>query len=146
MPALRPEQAWFTHDRFGMFVHWGLYSLGARHEWLMHRERIAVREYEKYLDYFEADLYDPRAWAAAAKAAGMRYVVLTTKHHEGFALWDSACTDYKVTRTPHGKDVVGPYVAALRAEGLRVGFYHSLIDWHHPDYTIDAVSPRRDDS
>ena len=142
---MKPEQAWFTHDRLGMFVHWGLYALGARHEWLMHREKITVADYEKYLPYFEADLYDPREWAAAAKAAGMKYVVLTTKHHEGFALWDSALTDYKITNTPHGKDAIAPYVEALRAEGLKVGFYHSIIDWHHPDYTIDFVNPRRDD-
>lgn len=143
---MKPEQAWFTHDRLGMFVHWGLYALGARHEWLMHRERITVADYERYLSYFEADLYDPREWAAAAKSAGMKYVVLTTKHHEGFALWDSKLTEYKITNTPHGKDAIGPYVEALREAGLKVGFYHSLIDWHHPDYTIDFVNPRRDDS
>jgi alpha-L-fucosidase len=142
---MKPEHAWFTHDRFGMFVHWGLYALPARHEWVMNRERIHTRDYEKYFEYFEADLYDPRAWAAAARDAGMKYVVLTTKHHEGFCLWDTALTDYKVTKTPYGKDVVGAYVEALREAGLRVGFYHSLIDWHHPDYTIDGVHPRRGD-
>jgi alpha-L-fucosidase len=142
---MNPEHAWFTHDRFGMFVHWGLYALPARHEWVMNRERIHTEDYEKYFDYFEADLYDPRAWAKAAKEAGMKYVVLTTKHHEGFAMWDSALTDYKVTKTPHGKDVVAAYVEALREADLKVGFYHSLIDWHHPDYTVDPVHPRRDD-
>jgi alpha-L-fucosidase len=139
------KQAWFTHDRFGMFVHWGLYALPARHEWVMNRERIQTEDYEKYFDYFEADLYNPADWAAAAKAAGMKYVVLTTKHHEGFCLWDSRLTDYKVTNTPHGKDVVAAYVEALRDAGLKVGFYHSLIDWHHPDFTIDGVHPRRGD-
>ncbi|QGN33465.1 alpha-L-fucosidase [Microlunatus sp. Gsoil 973] len=142
---MNPEHAWFTHDRFGMFVHWGLYALPARHEWVMNRERIHTEDYEKYFDYFEADLYDPRAWAQAAKDAGMKYVVLTTKHHEGFAMWDSALTDYKVTKTPHGRDVVAAYVEALREADLKVGLYHSLIDWHHPDYTVDPVHPRRDD-
>jgi alpha-L-fucosidase len=142
---MKPEHAWFTHDRFGMFVHWGLYALLARHEWVMNRERIRTEDYEKYFDYFEADLYDPTAWAQAAKDAGMKYVVLTTKHHEGFCLWDTQLTDYKVTKTPHGKDVVAAYVEALREAGLKVGFYHSLIDWHHPDYTIDGVHPRRGD-
>jgi alpha-L-fucosidase len=142
---MNPEHAWFTHDRFGMFVHWGLYALPARHEWVMNRERIHTEDYEKYFDYFEADLYDPNAWARAAKDAGMKYVVLTTKHHEGFAMWDSALTDYKVTKTPHGKDVVAAYVEALREADLKVGFYHSLIDWHHRDYTVDTVHPRRDD-
>ncbi|HEY9291095.1 MAG TPA: alpha-L-fucosidase [Microlunatus sp.] len=142
---MKPEHAWFSHDRFGMFIHWGLYALPARHEWVMHNEEIRTEDYEKYFDYFEADLYDPKKWARAAKDAGMKYVVLTTKHHEGFCLWDSALTDYKVTLTPHGKDVVAAYVEALREAGLKVGFYHSVIDWHHPDYTIDGVHPRRND-
>lgn len=142
---MKPEHAWFSHDRFGMFVHWGLYALPARHEWVMSHERIHTQQYEKYFEYFAADLYDPREWAAAAKQAGMKYVVLTTKHHEGFCLWDSAYTDYKITNTPYGKDAVAAYVDALREAGLKVGFYHSLIDWHHPDYTIDGVHPRRDD-
>lgn len=121
-----------------MFVHWGLYSLAARHEWVMYRESLSVEEYSKYFDHFDPDLYEPREWAAAAKKAGMKYVVLTTKHHDGFALWDSALTEYKATNTPCGKDLLTPYVAALREAGLKVGFYHSVIDWHHPDYTIDG--------
>lgn len=142
---MKAEHAWFTQDRFGMFVHWGLYALPGRHEWVMSHERVPVEDYENYARYFAADLYDPRAWAAAAKDAGMKYVVLTTKHHEGFCLWDSAYTDYKITNTPYGRDAVAEYVAALREAGLKVGFYHSVIDWHHPDYTIDGVHPRRDD-
>jgi alpha-L-fucosidase len=129
---------WFTQDRLGMFVHWGLYSLAARHEWVMYRENMDVGEYSKYFEHFDPDLYDPREWAAAAKNAGMKYVVLTTKHHDGFALWDSALTDYKATNTPCGQDLLTPYVAALREAGLKVGFYHSVIDWHHPDFTIDG--------
>lgn len=138
-------QAWFRHDRFGMFVHWGLYSLAARHEWVMTNERMQVEEYERYAQRFEADLYDPAAWASAARAAGMTYVVLTTKHHDGFCLWDSDLTDYTSVNTPFGRDAVAEFVAAVRAEGLRVGFYHSLIDWHHPDFVVDGVHPRRDD-
>jgi alpha-L-fucosidase len=137
---------WFTHDRFGMFIHWGLYALAARHEWVMNYEKTPTEEYEKYAKYFDPDLYDPRAWARAAKAAGMKYVVLTTKHHEGFCLWDTALTDYKATNTPAGRDLVREFVDAVRAEGLKVGFYHSLLDWHHPDFTIDGRHPRRDDS
>jgi alpha-L-fucosidase len=136
---------WFVHDRFGMFVHWGLYSLGARHEWLMNRERTQLADYERYARYFEADRYDPADWARQAKRAGMRYVVLTTKHHEGFCLWDSKLTDYTVMNTPYGRDAVAEFVQAVRAEGLRVGFYHSLLDWHHPDFPIDGHHPRRDD-
>ncbi|MFJ5958695.1 alpha-L-fucosidase [Paenarthrobacter sp. NPDC092416] len=134
---------WFEEARFGMFVHWGLYALPARHEWVMNREEITVEEYSKYFRRFDPDLYDPHEWARAARQAGMRYVVLTTKHHDGFCLWDSALTDYKANNTPAGRDLVGPYVDALRAEGLKVGFYHSLIDWHHPDFTVDGVHPQR---
>lgn len=134
---------WFTDARFGMFVHWGVYALPARHEWVMSREQTAPEDYEKYLRYFDPDLYDPREWARTAKAAGMKYVALTTKHHDGFCLWDSALTDYKATNTPAGRDLVAEYVEALRAEGLKVGFYHSLIDWHHPDFTIDGYHPLR---
>ncbi|WP_262455282.1 alpha-L-fucosidase [Arthrobacter sp. A2-55] len=135
---------WFTEARFGMFVHWGLYSLAARHEWVMNHERIPAAKYRKYFDHFDPDLYDPREWAAAAKAAGMKYVVLTTKHHEGFCLWATALTEYKAPNTPYGRDLLGPYVEALREAGLKVGFYHSLIDWHHPDFPIDAFHPDRD--
>ena len=136
---------WFTHDRFGMFIHWGLYALPARHEWIKCRECITEEKYQKYFDMFDPDLYDPKEWAAQAKAAGMKYAVLTTKHHEGFCLWDSAYTEYKSTNTPAGRDLVKEYVEAFRAEGLKVGFYYSLIDWHHPDFTVDKIHPRRND-
>lgn len=138
-----PHAPWFTEDRLGMFVHWGLYSLAARHEWVMNYEQISIADYRKYFEHFDPDLYDPREWAAAAKHAGMKYVVLTTKHHDGFVLWDSALTEYKSTNTPCGRDLLTPYVEALREAGLKVGFYHSVIDWHHPDFAIDAVHPER---
>ena len=140
------DLTWFQHDRFGLFVHWGLYSLGARHEWLMNRERVHESDYAKYTKVFEPDLYDPRDWAAQAKRAGMKYVVLTTKHHDGFCLWDSKLTDYTVVNTPYGKDLVRPFVEAVREAGLKVGFYHSLLDWHHPDFLVDGYHPRRDDA
>jgi len=143
--ATPDPHAWFSHDRFGMFVHWGLYSLAARHEWVMSKERMTIPAYERYAERFEPDLYDPGAWARAAKAAGMTYVVLTTKHHDGFCLWDSDLTDYTSVNTPFGRDAVAEFVEAVRGEGLRVGFYHSLIDWHHPDFVVDGVHPRRDD-
>lgn len=136
---------WFVQDRLGLFIHWGLYSLAARHEWVKTRERISDAEYQKYFDHFDPDLYDPQAWARYAKDAGMRYAVLTTKHHEGFCLFDSKLTDYKVTNTPAGRDLVRPYVDAFRAEGLKIGFYYSLIDWHHPEFPVDDLHPQRDD-
>ena len=137
------DLGWFLESRFGMFVHWGLYSLAARHEWVMSREQTAPADYERYVRYFDPDLYDPRAWAKAAADAGMRYVVLTTKHHEGFCLWDTALTDYSVMATPYGRDLIGPFVEAVRAAGLKVGFYHSLLDWHHPDFAVDDFHPLR---
>ena len=137
---------WFVESRLGLFIHWGLYALPARHEWVKNFERIRNEDYQKYFDRFNPDLYDPKAWAQAAKAAGMRYFVITTKHHEGFCLFDSQLTDYKAPNTPCGRDLLRPMVEAFREEGLKVGFYHSLIDWHHPDYTVDRMHPLRDDA
>lgn len=129
---------WFVHDRFGLFIHWGLYAMPARHEWVKSREQIPTEDYDrKYFRHFEPDLYDPGRWAEAAQRAGMKYFVVTTKHHEGFCLWDSAHTDYKAPNTPAGRDLLRPMVDAFRNRGLRTGFYHSLIDWHHPQYVID---------
>lgn len=140
-----PALGWFTQARFGLFIHWGLYALPARHEWVKNRERIDDGTYDRYFRHFDPDLFDPSRWAHEARNAGMRYFVITTKHHEGFCLWDSDLTDYKVTNTPHGRDLIGPMVDAFRAAGLRVGFYHSLIDWHHPEFPVDGLHPRRDD-
>lgn len=137
---------WWTDARFGMFIHWGLYALPARHEWVKNYERMTNEQYQKYFEMFDPDLFNPHDWARMAKEAGMKYVVLTAKHHEGFCLWDSKYTDYKSTNTPFGRDIIKEYVEAFRAEGLKVGFYYSLIDWHHPDYTIDARHPLRQDS
>ena len=143
-----PDFDRFVNDRFGLFIHWGLYALPARHEWVKSQEKISDADYRKYFDHFDPDLYDPTEWARAAKAAGMKYFVITTKHHEGFCLWDSKLTDYKATKTPYGKDLIGPMVEAFRAEGIRVGFYHSIIDWHHPDFTVggDPFHPMRENA
>ncbi len=141
-----PDTRWFQHDRFGMFIHWGTYALAARHEWMKHLERMDNDTYDKYFKHFDPDLYDPREWARLAKKAGMKYFVITTKHHEGFCLWDSEYTDYKATNTPYGKDLLTPMLDAFREEGLRVGLYHSLIDWHHPKFGIDRMHPLRDDA
>ena len=137
---------WWTDARFGMFIHWGLYALPARHEWVKNAERMTNEQYQKYFEMFNPDMWDPHEWAKLAKAAGMKYVVLTAKHHEGFCLFDSKFTDYKAPNTPYGKDLIKEYVEAFRAEGLKVGFYYSLIDWHHPDYTIDSNHPQRQTS
>lgn len=143
-----PEQkaerlAWWTHDRFGMFIHFGLYAIPARGEWIKKIETIPEPKYRLYFENFNPDRFDARAWAKAARAAGMKYAVLTAKHHEGFCLWDTKFTDYKITNTAFKRDLAKEFVAAFRAEGLRVGFYYSLIDWHHPDFTVDSKHPRR---
>jgi len=137
---------WWTDARVGLFIHWGLYAMPARHEWVKNRERLTNDQYQKYFDLFNPDLYNPKEWAKMAREAGMKYVVLTAKHHEGFCLFDSKFTDYKSTNTPVKKDLIKEYVEAFRAEGLKVGFYYSLIDWHHPDYTIDRNHPQRQES
>ena len=148
--TVRPEAtpgdtSWFVRDRFGLFIHWGLYALAARHEWVKSHERIPDEQYEKYFKQFDPDLYDPELWAEAASDAGMKYFVITTKHHEGFCLWDTKLTDYKAPNTPAGRDLLLPMVEAFRARNIRVGFYYSLLDWHHPDYTADAGHPMRED-
>ncbi|MBG9885171.1 alpha-L-fucosidase, partial [Bacillus toyonensis] len=138
------RQQWFGEARFGLFVHFGLYSGAARHEWVQNYERLGAEEYQAYFDHFDPDLFDARALARRAKDTSMGYVVLTTKHHEGFCLWESALTDYTSVKAC-GRDLVREYVDALREEGLRVGLYYSLIDWHHPDFTVDGNHPRRGD-
>ncbi|KRE32318.1 alpha-L-fucosidase [Paenibacillus sp. Soil724D2] len=141
------DSEWFTHDRFGMFIHWGLYSLAARHEWLQSREKLSGEQYsQKYFKRFDPDLYDPDLWAQLASDAGMKYFVVTTKHHEGFCLWDSKLTDYKATNSPAGRDVLRPMVDAFRKRDMKVGLYYSLLDWHHPHYTVDPKHPLRFDA
>jgi alpha-L-fucosidase len=132
------DTSWFVRDRFGIFVHWGLYSLAARHEWVQHVEQIPEDVYAvRYAPRFDPDLFDPAAWARAIADAGARYAVVTAKHHEGFCLWDSQFTDYTAPRTPAGRDLLRPALSALRDQGLRTGIYYSLIDWHHPHYHAD---------
>ena len=133
---------WFYHDRFGMFIHFGIYAMAARHEWVKKRERMSEEHYDKYFKFFNPDLLDAREWARRAKEAGMKYAVLTAKHHDGFCLFDTKYTDYSVMNTPYKKDIVRQYVEAFRAEGLKVGLYYSLIDWHHPSFPIDWQHPR----
>ncbi|MDR1600654.1 MAG: alpha-L-fucosidase [Oscillospiraceae bacterium] len=137
---------WFVKARFGMFIHWGLYSIPARGEWVRSVEKIPVEDYEPFFKEFNPVDYDPKAWAKLAKKAGMKYAVLTSKHHDGFCLFDSKLTDYKATNTPAGRDLVREYLEAFRAEGIKVGLYYSLIDWHHPDYPHygDRIHPMRD--
>lgn len=137
---------WFNEARFGMFIHWGLYAIPARGEWVRSVERISNEEYQKYFEEFSPERYDPKEWAKAAKAAGMKYAVLTAKHHDGFCLFDSGFTHYKSTNTPAKRDLVREFLEAFRGEGLRVGLYYSLLDWYHEDYPAygDRQHPMRD--
>lgn len=132
---------WFHDARFGMFVHWGLYSVLGRHEWVMNRERIPVSEYEKIADEWKPKAGAAMKWAKLARDAGMKYIVLTTKHHEGFSLWDSKLNPFNAVRLGPKRDLVAEYVKAARHYGLKVGFYYSLMDWHHPDGHACANDP-----
>ena len=124
---------WWNDARFGMFVHWGLYAQLGRNEWVWAIECIPKKEYEKYADTWRVKPRPMRQWAALAKKAGMKYMVMTTKHHEGFCLWDTKQTDFNSVKHGPKRDLVREYVQACREFGLKVGFYYSLMDWHHPD-------------
>jgi alpha-L-fucosidase len=150
VPPKDERLAWWRDARFGMFIHFGLYStpagtwdgkpVGGVGEWLLQNARIDPIAYEKtLLPQFNPSKFDAREWARIAKDAGMGYVVITTKHHDGFALWDSAASDYDVMATPFRRDIMRELADAVRAEGLRMCWYHSIMDWHHPDY-----QPRRE--
>jgi alpha-L-fucosidase len=143
-PAER--RAWFTRARFGMFIHWGLYAIPARGEWVRHHEKISNEAYQAYFEEFDAADFDATAWAELAAWAGQRYAVMTAKHHDGFCLFDSQLTEYKSTNTPAGRDLIAEYVEAFREANIPVGFYYSLLDWRHPDYPVDRLHPMRDDA
>lgn len=143
--AYLKRMEWYINDRFGMFIHWGLYSIPARGEWLRSNEEITKADYMKYFDEFDPIDYDPKKWAKLAKEAGMKYVVLTAKHHDGFCLFDTKTTDFKATNTKCKRDLIKEYIEALREEGLKVGLYYSIIDWYHEDYPHygDKIHPMR---
>ena len=124
---------WWHAAKFGMFIHWGLYSVYGHHEWAMEEEGIPVAEYEQLAKQFKPQPRAARAWAKLARQAGQKYMVMTTKHHEGFCNFDTKLTNYCAPKQGPGRDLVAEYVEAARAEGRRVGFYYSLMDWHHPD-------------
>ena len=124
---------WFSDARFGMFLHWGLYSLLGRGEWAMNRERIPLEEYTQLAAQFRAENYNPREWAQLARDAGQKYMVLTAKHHEGFCLWDSKTCAFNAVNSAAKRDLLGEYVEAAREAGLKVGLYYSLGDWFNPD-------------
>ena len=138
------RMAWWKEARFGMFIHWGVYSVMAGHykgapvdgigEWIMHRAPVPQEDYEPYASMFNPVFFDAREWVKIATNAGMKYIVITSKHHDGFALWDTAVSDWNIVdRTPFGRDVLKELAVACAEAGIRLCFYHSIMDWHHPD-------------
>ncbi len=134
---------WWREARFGMFIHWGIYSVPAGKygnstnygEWIMESAHIPLNEYEQFLHQFNPTKFDAAEWARMAKDAGMKYVTITTKHHDGFALFDSKVSEWDVMSTPFKRDIMKELSTAVRNEGLTMCWYHSIMDWHHPDYT-----------
>ena len=140
------RMAWWHEAKFGMFIHWGLYSIIGQHEWVKEHEGVPIPQYEILAKHHHPKPNAARDWARLAKRAGQKYMVMTTKHHEGFCNWDTKLTNYNAMKQGPGRDLVREYVDAARAEGLRVGFYYSLMDWHHPDGAIcktDEAARRR---
>jgi alpha-L-fucosidase len=141
MPIESVEQqqarmAWWRDAKFGMFIHWGIYAIPGRGEWVQWNEQIPVEEYAKLADQFQGSMFDADAWASCAKAAGMKYTVLTTRHHDGFCLFDSKTSDFTSVKTAAQRDFVADYVKAVRKAGLHVGFYYSPLDWRFPGFFL----------
>ena len=138
------RMAWWREARFGMFIHWGLYAVpagewngkpvGGIGEWIMNRGKIPLADYSKLVDQFNPVKYDAAEWVRIAKDAGMKYIVITSKHHDGFCLWDSKHTEYDIASTPYGKDLLKPLAEECRKQGLKMCFYHSIMDWQHKNY------------
>ena len=128
-------RASFRDLRFGLFIHFGVYSVLGDGEWVMNQQKIKVSDYEKLPAFFNPTGFDPKEWVAAAKGAGMRYITITAKHHDGFAMFSSKATDWNIIeRTPYKKDVLGMLAEECRKQGLKLFFYYSQLDWHHQDY------------
>ncbi|NUQ00106.1 MAG: alpha-L-fucosidase [Armatimonadetes bacterium] len=125
---------WFFEKRFGLFIHWGLYAIPAWHEQLQWRGRVSRANYEPLAQQWNPTAYDPDAWLDLAEQAGMEYVCFTTKHHDGFCLWDTRQTDYNTINTPYGRDILAPLAEACQRRGFPLCLYYSCADWHHPNY------------
>jgi alpha-L-fucosidase len=134
-PENLKAREWFQDARFGLFIHWGVYSVLGDGEWVMNNRKMTAAEYEKLPPRFNPTQFDPAAWVALAKAAGMKYITITSKHHDGFAMWDSQVSDWTIAkRTQYKKDVLKMLADECQKQGVKLFFYHSHLDWHHPDY------------
>src|SRR5438477_4463858 len=126
---------WFQDAKFGLFIHWGVYSVLGDGEWVMNNRKIPIRDYEKLPPEFNPVDFNAAEWVAIAKAAGMKYITITSKHHDGFAMFDSKVSDWDIVdRTPYKKDVLKMLADECHRQGIKLFFYHSQLDWHHPDY------------
>ncbi len=134
IPSLDQRAAWFREARFGLFVHWGVYSLVGKGEWLQETAKIPTKEYVKLYPQFNPAQFNAAEWVALAKRAGQKYLVITTKHHDGFCMFDSKLTDYDIMNTPLKRDVLKELADECHKQGVHLGFYYSIMDWHHPDY------------
>lgn len=135
-PTDYERMQWFEDARLGIFIHWGIYSVeGTSESWAFHNRHISHEDYMKQIEGFRAENYDPKAWVDLIKRSGARYAVITSKHHDGVALWDTKMNDLSIPQqSPAGRDVLTPFVDELRNAGLKAGVYYSLIDWTYPDY------------
>jgi alpha-L-fucosidase len=134
-PENLKNREWFENAKFGLFIHWGVYSVLSDGEWVMNVRQIPISNYERLPAFFNPIGFEPAEWVKVAKEAGMKYITITSKHHDGFAMWDSKVSDYNIVkRTPYGKDVLKMLAEECRKEGIKLFFYHSQLDWHHPDY------------
>ncbi len=126
---------WFQDAKFGLFIHWGVYSTLAKGEWVMQNDKMSIPEYERLAGLFNPIKFDAKQWVSMVKAAGMKYITITSKHHDGFAMWDSKVSDWDIVdRTPYGKDILKQLADECHRQGIKLFFYHSQLDWHHPDY------------
>ena len=134
-PENLENRAWFQDAKFGLFIHWGVYSTLGDGEWVMQQQKIKTDRYELLPDFFNPQKFDAEAWVKLAKAAGMKYITITTKHHDGFAMYDSKISDYNIVDdTSYGKDIFRMLEEACKKEGIKLFAYYSQLDWHHPDY------------
>jgi len=134
-PENLQARQWFQDSKFGMFIHWGVYSVLGDGEWVMNNQRIDRQTYQKLPAFFNPISFDPKEWVTLAKAAGMKYITITSKHHDGFAMWDSKLTDWDIVdRTPYGKDVLKILAGECKRQGIKLFFYHSHLDWFQENY------------
>ncbi len=134
-PENLEARKWFTNNKFGMFIHWGLYSILGDGEWVMNNKNISVKNYSRLEDFFNPIDFNAREWVALAKNAGMKYITLVTRHHDGFSMWDTKQSDFNIMNTPYKKDIVKALADECHKQGLKIFFYYSILDWRRDDYS-----------